>query len=156
MPENNGSRPRTLTEALRTLPADALSRLLQHRPDVADPPPRDLPELAGRATSTGSVNRALSRLNSWLGTVAEALAVLADPGSVEELAELLGQPQALVSSAVGQLRDQALLWGEDDSLHLVRPVREAFEPFPGGLAPPSPRPLSDSQIDIALDRCGPD
>jgi Helicase conserved C-terminal domain len=147
-------RPRTLTEALRSLPDDALSRLLQHRPDVIDPPPRDLAELAGRATTTGSVNRALSRLNAWLSTVAEAMAVLPDPGSAKELADLLDQPLAVICTAVEQLRERALVWGEDDQLHLVRPVREAFDPFPGGLAPPSPRPLSPSQIDTALDRCG--
>src|SRR5687768_1698307 len=91
LPRNSASshRPRTLTEALRTLPAGALSRLLQHRPDVSDPPPHDLAEVAGRATTTTSVNRALSRLNLWLTTVAEALAVLPDPGSAEELADLL-------------------------------------------------------------------
>ena len=148
-------RPRTLTEALRTLPADALGRLLQHRSDVTDPPPRDLAELAGRATTTPSVNRALSRLNSWLATVAEALAVLPDPGSADELADLLNQPLPLVSSAVAALREQALVWGEDDQLHLVRPAREAFEPFPGGLAPPSSRPLSPSQIDTAVEASGP-
>jgi Helicase conserved C-terminal domain len=149
-------RARTLTEALRQLPTDTLSRLLQHRPDLADPPPRDLAELAGRATTTPSVSRALSRLNIWLGTVAEALAVLPDPGSVEELTDLLQEQPAVVSAAVSALRERALVWGEDDQLHLVRPVREAFEPFPGGLAPPSPRPLSASEIDSAMDHCGPE
>ena len=38
----------------------------------------------------------------------------------------------------------------------MRPVREAFEPYPGGLAPPSPRPISDEQIDTALEACGPE
>jgi hypothetical protein len=152
----NAYRPRTLTESLRTLSADALSRLLQHRSDLTDPPPRDLAELAGRATTTLSVNRALSRLNLWLGTVAEALAVLPDPGSAEELTDLLHQPVPVVSAAVSRLRERALVWGEDDQLHLVRPVREAFEPFPGGLAPPSSRPLSPSQIDTAVAECGDD
>ena len=153
---SRGDSPRTLTEALRSLPADALGRLLRHRPDLADPPPRDLAEVAARATTTPSVNRALSRLNAWLATVAEALAVLPDPGSTDELAGLLDQPVALVSGAVEQLREQALVWGEDDQLHLVRPVREAFEPFPGALAPPSPRPLSPDQIDSAVELSGPE
>ncbi len=151
----NSPRARTLTEALRAMPADTLSRLLLHRPDVIGPPPRDLAELAARATTTPSVNRALSRLNSWLATVAEALAVLPDPGSLEDLADLLNQPLAQVSTAVEQLRERALVWGQDDQLHLVRPVRQAFDPFPGGLAPPSLRPLSPDQIDAAVDRCGP-
>ena len=52
-----------------------------------------------------------------------------------------------------QLRSLALLWGSDDQLHLVRGVRAAYEPYPGGLAPPSPRPLSIHEIEAALARC---
>ena len=59
-----------------------------------------------------------------------------------------------MAAAVAQLRERGLLWGADDQLHLVRPVREAFEPYPGGLAPPSARPMSVDQIDAALEACG--
>ena len=148
-------RPRTLSEALRTLSAASLSRLLQERDDLADPPPRDLTELASRATMTSSVTRALSRLDAWRATVAEGLAALPDPAAIETLAGLLGQPLPEVVAAIADLRELALVWGDADRLHLVRPAREAFEPFPGGLAPPSPRPLTDTQIDAALERCGP-
>ena len=55
--------------------------------------------------------------------------------------------------AVSDLRARALVWGDDDRLHLVRPVREAFEPYPGGLAPPSARPLPRIQIDRAVAEC---
>lgn len=147
--------PRTLTEALRALPAERLSRLLRERDDLADPPPNDLTELASRATTTPSVTRALSRLDAWRAAVAEALAVLPDPGSVDALATLLDQPPPLVAAAVEDLRGLALVWGDDDQLHLVRPVREAYEPFPAGLAAPSPRPLSDAQLDAALAQVGP-
>ena len=149
------ARPRTLTEALRTLPAASLSRLLQERDDLVDPAPRDLTELAGRATTTASVTRALSRLDAWRGTVAEGLAALPDPAPVETLAALLDQPVAAVTAAVADLRELGLVWGDADQLHLVRPAREAFEPFPGGLAPPSARPLPEAQIDAAVERCGP-
>lgn len=147
--------PRTLTEALRALPADRLSRLLRERDDLTDPPPGDLTELASRATTTPSVTRALSRLDAWRAAVAEALALLPDPGSVDALAGLLDEPPALVAAAVEDLRGLALVWGDDDQLHLVRPVREAYEPFPGGLAAPSPRPLNDAQLDAALAQVGP-
>src|SRR5918997_21667 len=149
------ARPRTLSEALRTLSAAGLSRLLQERDDLADPPPRDLTELASRATMTSSVTRALSRLDAWRARGAEGLAALPDPAAIETLAGLLGQPLPEVVAAIADLRELALVWGDADRLHLVRPAREAFEPFPGGLAPPSPRPLTDTQIDAALERCGP-
>jgi hypothetical protein len=152
---SGAARPRTLAEALRALPATSLSRLLQERDDLADPPPADLTELASRATTTSSVTRALARLDAWRGTVAEGLAALPDPAPTDTLAVLLDQPVALVAKAVDELRALGLVWGETDQLHLVRPAREAFEPFPGGLAPPSPRPLPDAQIDAALERCGP-
>jgi Helicase conserved C-terminal domain len=149
------ARPRTLTEALRTLPTTTLGRLLQERDDLTDPPPRDLTELASRATTTSSVTRALGRLDAWRATVVEGLAALPDPAPLETLAELLDQPLPTVTAAVEDLRGLALVWGDVDQLHLVRPAREAFQPFPGGLAPPSPRPLSKAQIDAALERCGP-
>ena len=147
---SGAARPRTLAEALRALPATSLSRLLQDRDDLADPPPADLTELASRATTTSSVTRALARLDAWRRTVAEGLAALPDPAPTDALAALLDQPAALVAKAVEELRALGLVWGEADQLHLVRPAREAFEPFPGGLAPPSPRPLPDAQIDEAL------
>jgi hypothetical protein len=148
-------RPRTLAEALRTLPARTLSRLLQERDDLTDPAPSDLTELASRATTTSSVTRALGRLDAWRATVAEGLAALPDPVPTTTLTALLDQPLALVAGAVDELRALGLVWGDADQLHLVRPAREAFEPFPGGLAAPSPRPLSDAQIDAALERCSP-
>ena len=66
----------------------------------------------------------------------------------------MGRAAPTAAAAVEQLRQRGLLWGEDDQLHLVRPVREAFEPYPGGLAPPSARPMSVDQIDAAVDACG--
>jgi hypothetical protein len=149
-------RARTLTEALRALSADDLARLLAHRPDLLDGDPRDLAELVGRATSPPSIARALDRLNAWQRTVAEALAALPDPISVGAVHSLLGGPRADVVTVVAELRRLALLWGRDDRLHLVRAVREAFEPYPGGLAPPSARSWDPAQIDAALDECGPE
>ena len=135
-------RPRTLTEALRVMPADGLAKLLALRPDLLDPVPEDIAELASRSTTSASIGRAIDELNVWLRTVAEALAALPDPASVADLATMLGQRRASLAAAVEQLRQRGLLWGEDDQLHLVRPVREVFEPYPGGLAAPSPRPMS--------------
>jgi hypothetical protein len=134
--------------------AAQLSTLLDLRPDLLDPVPHDIAELASRSTMSTSIARAIDELNLWLRTVAEALSALPDPASMAELGIMLGQPRSTAAAAVAQLRERALLWGEDDQLHLVRPVREAFEPYPGGLAPPSARPMSAEQIDAALEDCG--
>jgi hypothetical protein len=147
-------RPRTLTEALRAMSADELATLLSARLDLLDPVPEDIAELASRSTTSVSISRAIDELNSWLRTVAEALAALPDPASVSDLKTMLDSSATAVSAAVHQLRERGLLWGRDDQLHLVRPVREAFEPYPGGLAPPSTPPMSDQQIDAALETSG--
>ncbi|HEX3205350.1 MAG TPA: hypothetical protein VHQ68_03840, partial [Propionibacteriaceae bacterium] len=147
-------RPRTLTEALRVMSAEDLATLLAARPDLLDPVPEDIAELASRSTTPASITRAIDELNGWLRTVAEALAALPDPTSVDDLEAMLGQSKVKVAAALQQLRGRGLLWGRDDLLHVVRPVREAFEPYPGGLAPPSARPMSDQQIDAALAACG--
>jgi hypothetical protein len=148
------SRPRTLTEALRAMSARELATLLTARPDLLDPVPEDIAELASRSTASASMSRAVDELNRWLRTVAEALAALPDPASAGDLEVMLGTSRAQVRAAVQQLRERGLLWGANDRLHLVRPVREAFEPYPGGLAPPSTRPMSDEQIDAALEASG--
>ncbi len=149
-------RPRTLTEAMRVMSAEELTTLLAARPDLLDPIPEEVAELASRSTTPASITRAIDELNRWLRTVAEALSALPDPTSVGDLEAILGQSPAQVADAAQQLRGRGLLWGRDDQLHVVRPVREAFEPYPGGLAPPSPRPISDEQIDTALEACGPE
>ena len=149
-------RPRTLTEALRAMPAEELTTLLDARPDLLDPVPHSLAELASRSTLSASITRAIDELNSWQRTVAEALSALPDPASVGDLESILGEPGRQVSAAVQQLREHALLWGHDDQIHLVRPVREAFEPYPGSLAPSSPQPMSEAQIDAALEASEPE
>src|SRR5688572_19636435 len=136
--------------------ADELAGLLSARLDLLDPVPKDLTELASRSTTSASITRAIDELNRWLRTVAEALAALPDPASIDDLEALLRKPRVKVGGALQRLRERGLLWGHNDQLHLVRPVREAFQPYPGGLAPPSARPLSDDQIDAALQACGPE
>jgi hypothetical protein len=153
---SESQRPRTLTEALRAMSAEKLATLLVLRSDLLDPIPHNIAELASRAASAASISRAIEELNIWLRTVAEALAALPDPTSVTELQRMLGHSRTQIATAAQQLRERGLLWGEDQQLHLVRPVREAFEPYPGNLAPPSARPMLDAQIDAAVDACGAD
>lgn len=147
------ARVRTLTEALKQLDPAGLTRLLAKRPDLSYPLPQGISELSTRAGTPTSVARAMDQLNRWLLQVSEALAALPDPTSAGEVAALLGCPEDVTSAAFIELRERALAWGSDDQLHLVRTVREYFDPYPGGLAPPSPRPLTDCQISAALDQC---
>ena len=154
------SRPaqgaRTLTEALRQLDESALARLFTLRPDLAYPTPTDIADLSTQATTTSSVGRSLDALNAWQRLVAEGLTALPDPAAVPMLAELLQADPAVCAAAVGDLRQRALLWGADDSLHLVRAVRDHLGPYPGGLAPQSPRPLPAERIEELLVEAGPE
>lgn len=147
------ARPRTLTEALRGLDREGLIVALDLRPDLRYPLPRDLTELSTRAGTLTSTARALESLNAWQRNVCEAVAALPDPSGATAVAELIDQPLHLVSAAVSDLRRRLLLWGGDDQPHLVRAAREYFEPYPGGLAPPSTRPLRLAAIQDALAEC---
>ncbi|WP_017239337.1 helicase C-terminal domain-containing protein [Streptomyces sp. SS] len=148
VPEATGTvgAPRTLAEALRARGDDGLVALLRARPDLLNPVPNDLTQLATRAGTRGSVVRALERLDRFALQTAEALAVAPDPAPYPVLLALLtgdeGDPviEAALPGAVALLREQALAWGEDDRLRLVRTAREllapsAQHPSPTGLGP---------------------
>ena len=94
--------------------------------------PRDLSELASRATTSASTARALDDLDAWQRLVAEALAALPDPTTLADLEALVGGGPDEVVTAVDVLRARALAWGDDDALHLVRTARESVRPPPAG------------------------
>ncbi|MBB4986214.1 helicase C-terminal domain-containing protein [Streptomyces nymphaeiformis] len=131
-----GAAPRTLAEALRARGDEGLAALLRARPDLLSPVPNDLTQLATRAGTRGSVVRALERLDRFALQTAEALAVAPDPAPYPVLLALLtgdeGDPEieAALPGAVALLREQALVWGEDDRLRLVRTARELLSPSP--------------------------
>ncbi|MCX4859328.1 helicase-associated domain-containing protein [Streptomyces canus] len=128
--------PRSLAEALRARDDVSLSALLRARPDLITPVPTDLTQLATRAGTRASVVRALERLDRFALQTAEALAVAADPAPYEELRALLtgdgGDPavSSALPRALATLREQALVWGDDDRLRLVRTARELLAPSP--------------------------
>ncbi|WP_406125160.1 helicase-associated domain-containing protein [Streptomyces sp. NBC_00989] len=128
--------PRSLAEALRTRDDTSLAALLRSRPDLITPVPTDLTQLATRAGTRGSVVRALERLDRFALQTAEALAVAADPASYDELVGLMAgdaRDAAVVHAlprALTTLREQALVWGADDRLRLVRTARELLAPSP--------------------------
>ncbi|MER5729177.1 helicase C-terminal domain-containing protein [Streptomyces sp. NPDC002138] len=157
MPEAStaGSAPRSLAEALRARDDAALAALLRARPDLLSPVPGDVTQLATRAGTRASVVRALEHLDRFSLQSAEALAVAPDPCPYEVLESLLtgtapaGEDdrapaadavRAALPGALRTLRDQALVWGGEDSLRLVRTAREllapsASRPSPTGLGP---------------------
>ncbi|MEU5774939.1 helicase-associated domain-containing protein [Streptomyces venezuelae] len=128
--------PRSLAEALRSRDDDALAGLLRARPDLLNPVPNDLTQLATRAGTRASVVRALERLDRFAQQVAEVLAVAPDPASYEEVRRLLAGDdgdaavEAALPRALATLHAQALVWGPDDRLRLVRTARELLAPAP--------------------------
>ncbi|MEV7810173.1 helicase-associated domain-containing protein [Streptomyces flaveolus] len=130
------SAPRSLAEALRARDDASLAALLRSRPDLITPVPTDLTQLATRAGTRASVLRALERLDRFALQTAEALAVAPDPASYDTLLGLMagdaGDEAAAreLPRAVATLREQALVWGDDDRLRLVRTARELLAPSP--------------------------
>ncbi|MGW0788365.1 helicase C-terminal domain-containing protein [Streptomyces sp. NPDC002911] len=137
--------PRTLAEALRARGDESLAGLLRARPDLLSPVPNDITQLATRAGTRASVVRALEHLDRFALQTAEALAVAPDPAPYATLLALLtgdGQDDgdgrddagaaitAALPAALTTLREQALVWGEDAGLHLVRTARELLAPSP--------------------------
>ncbi|OKK16953.1 DNA-binding protein [Streptomyces sp. CB00455] len=127
-----------------------LAALLHARPDLLSPVPGDVTQLATRAGTRASVVRALDRLDRFALQTAEALAVAPDPCPYRVLESLLtgeegttgedNGARAALPRALGTLRDQALVWGGEDRLRLVRTAREllapsAQRPSPTGLGP---------------------
>ncbi|MFG2307512.1 helicase-associated domain-containing protein [Streptomyces sp. NPDC048566] len=128
--------PRSLAEALRARDDASLSALLRSRPDLITPVPTDLTQLATRAGTRASVVRALERLDRFALQTAEALAVAPEPAAYGELLGLLAGDDAdpavtaACPHALATLREQALVWGGDDRLRLVRTARELLAPTP--------------------------
>ncbi|MFD5312167.1 helicase-associated domain-containing protein, partial [Streptomyces ardesiacus] len=114
----------------------SLAALLRSRPDLITPVPTDLTQLATRAGTRASVVRALERLDRFALQTAEALAVAPDPASYGELLALMGGDEqdpavaAALPRTTALLREQALVWGADDRLRLVRTARELLAPSP--------------------------
>ncbi|WP_282697194.1 helicase C-terminal domain-containing protein [Streptomyces sp. CC208A] len=145
-PSGTAGSPRTLAEALRARGDDGLAALLRARPDLLGPVPNDLTQLATRAGTRASVVRALERLDRFALQVAEVLAVAPDPTPYPALLGLFrGDHEApdaeapdaeateieeALPRAVALLREQALVWGDDDRLRLVRTARELLSPSP--------------------------
>ncbi|MEU0536673.1 helicase-associated domain-containing protein [Amycolatopsis tolypomycina] len=117
---------------LSGLDADALAKVLAHRPDVLEEPwPRRLDVVAARLAAPPSIDAALLALPMPLvqvmRTVQLCYALGRRPAPVEEVARLLGA--ADVDSYVDELAERALLWRDTDGITLPEPLhRNSFGP----------------------------
>ncbi len=132
---------------LSNLPDDRLIRLLEARPDLAQPAPGSIAALAARAASRQSIKAAADDLDYLRLAVLDALLVLrADHGAVgaDEVASLLGHraPMPDLLAALDELRDRALVWG-DDELRVPAEAPAALPWFPGQAAAENPHHCAD-------------
>ncbi|OBF79826.1 DNA-binding protein [Mycobacterium sp. 852002-51163_SCH5372311] len=102
---------------LAELPDDRLIRLLELRPDLAQPPPGSIAALAARAQARQSIKAATDELDFLRLAVLDALLVLhadSTPVPTTKLLALIGDraPESEVTAALDDLRLRALVWGD--------------------------------------------
>ncbi|HYB38550.1 MAG TPA: helicase-associated domain-containing protein [Mycobacterium sp.] len=120
---------------LADVPDERLIRLLELRPDLAQPPPGSIAALAARAQARQSVKAATDELDFLRLAVIDALLVLhADtaPVPVAKLLALIGDRacQADVIEALDDLEERALAWG-DTELRVAADAGAALPWHPG-------------------------
>ncbi len=104
---------------LADLPDERLIRLLELRPDLAQPPPGSIAALAARAQARQSVTAATDELNFLRLAIIDALLVLhADtaPVPIAKLLALIGDraPEPDLLDALDDLKGRALIWGDTE------------------------------------------
>ncbi|HEX5143752.1 MAG TPA: helicase-associated domain-containing protein [Mycobacterium sp.] len=132
---------------LADLSDERLIRLLELRPDLAQPPPASIAALAARAQARQSVKAATDDLDFLHLAVLDALLVLhADSVAVPttELLALIGAraPEDDVAAALDDLRERALVWGELQ-LRVVADAAVGLPWYPGQVI------LEDASVDAA-------
>lgn len=116
---------------LADLTDQQLVGLLQHRPDLSQPPPATLTALAARAQSRQSVKAATDDLDFLHLAVIDALLTLHADKSPVPVADLVStlrgrSTKAPLTAAVQDLRARGLVWGADT----IRVVSEAASCLP--------------------------
>ena len=146
--------PRSLADDLRSRSAGQIVRLLRLRPDLLQPWPADLGQLARRAADDASVLEAMQSLTT------PELRVLAVFASVHE-ADVAQIDAALpqdsdISGTVASLWARALLWGGPDTYRIARAAQQAFGAFPCGLVAESHVVPDEQAIREAADETPPE
>ncbi|MCB0898072.1 MAG: helicase-associated domain-containing protein [Actinobacteria bacterium] len=123
--------PRSLADDLRSRSAGQIVRLLRLRPDLLQPWPADLGQLARRASDDASVLEAMQSLTTPELRVLAVFACLHEAG-LDQLAQALPDDTDL-ERTVGSLWARALLWGGPDTYRIARAAQQSFGPYPCGL-----------------------
>lgn len=95
-----------LADDLRALSADDLAKLLTARPELADPPPVTMQDLANRAAAPYSVLQCVSGLNAFAMQVLHGVHLLGGRATPASLASLSGAPvsETVLLDELHQLR----------------------------------------------------
>src|SRR3954451_15387426 len=128
--------PRSLADWLRTAGDQTLATLFARRADLVMPVPPDFTVLAARAATRPSVLAAIDRLNRFELEMLELLTALPEPITRDHISTAVGDvPPEGLHAAVDRLRELAIVWGNEEDLHVLRTVRELVVE-PCGLGPP--------------------
>ena len=128
--------PRSLADDLRERDDAALADLLLLRPDLANPLPTDLRQLATRSVTGTATARAIDKLDQYDLQVLETVAALSEPMTAGEVEDAVPDAAAPVRMALDRLVTQALVWGPPEALRATASVKEVLGRFPAGLGPP--------------------
>src|SRR4051794_37005010 len=140
--------PRSLADWLRAMDDESLATLFTERPELVVPVPPDMTVLSARATSRPSVLVAIESLTTLEIEVLELLTAIDEPMAAKKVARAVADvPAGVVRDTIERLRSLALVWGNDDDLHVIRSVRELVTE-PCGLGPP----IADAVIGLSTNR----
>ncbi|MEN0128978.1 MAG: helicase-associated domain-containing protein [Brevundimonas sp.] len=145
----------TFTGYLRSRSDDELVALLRERPDLAAPSPTTIASLGVRATSRGSLERALASVDAGVLQVLEAVVALG-PG-VDLRAAITGTAAGtsadteLVDAALARATELVLVFRDDEGLHPAPGLAELLGPYPAGLAPVTSADPSPDVVDVLRD-----
>jgi len=129
------SAPRTLADQLRAWSDEQLTALLRARPDLATPAPQDTAQLASRAGTRASAQRAVDQLDRLALTVLDAVVALGGTTSVAALHRVVNAATEAVDGALDTVRSLALVWGTDDALRPLTVLGEVVGTRLSGLGP---------------------
>lgn len=149
---------RTLADQLRSWPDERLAALLHARPDLTAPTPQDSAQVASRAATTASIQRALDDLDRLALLVLDALVVVG-PCPAEEVLEVVHADGDRVREALTALVDRALVWESPGGLRVLTGVGEALRGSaavgPSGLRPVLPHGLAREEAAARVQACSP-
>lgn len=132
-PPEQSRAPRSLADDLRSRTSGQITALLRLRPDLLQPWPADLGQLARRAADDASVLEAMQSLTTAELRVLEVFACLHE-ATTEAVSDKLPDDPDVIRDAVDSLWSRALLWGAMGVYRIVRAAQQAFGPYPCGLA----------------------